>query len=148
MRRPTAGVSRLWLSAINRVLAGGITVGTRSGEVEDATERELARFQARIDAVFACGFYPEHPARKPNPGMLLAAAQMLNLDLARSWIIGDHSSDMGAGSNAGLRGGLHVLTGHGMGQREAAIRLGREGFEVRLGDSIADAGPIIEALAG
>lgn len=116
-------------------------------EVEGAAERELARFGARIDAVFACGFYPEHPARKPNPGMLLAAAQMLNLDLAQSWIIGDHSSDIEAGANAGLRGGLHLLTGHGTGQREAAIRLGREGFEVRLGDSIADARPIIEDLS-
>jgi D-glycero-D-manno-heptose 1,7-bisphosphate phosphatase len=116
------------------------------GAVEDATERELAKFGAMIDAVFACPFYPDHPARKPAPGMLLAAAQLLNMDLGRSWIVGDHSSDMEAGLNAGLRGGLHVLTGHGVREREAAIRHRRGEFEVRVGDSIADARAIIETL--
>jgi len=115
--------------------------------VEEAVKRELERFDAKLNAVFACGFYPEHPARKPNPGMLLAAAQMLNLDLARSWIVGDHSSDMEAGSNAGLAGGLHLLTGHGLAQRDAAIRQRREGFELTLGESIVDAAPIVEDLS-
>jgi D-glycero-D-manno-heptose 1,7-bisphosphate phosphatase len=116
--------------------------------VQDSTERELARFGAALDAVLACPFYPEHPARKPQPGMLLAAARILNLDLARSWIVGDHASDMEAGYNAGLRGGLHVLTGHGSGQREAAVQVidqqRRGAFDLRLGDSIADARPIVE----
>jgi len=115
--------------------------------VEEAVKRELARFDAKLNAVFACGFYPDHPARKPNPGMLLAAAQMLNLDLARSWIVGDHASDLEAGINAGLVGGLHLLTGHGAGQREAAIRQRREGFELRLGESIVDAAAIVEDLS-
>lgn len=115
--------------------------------VEEEIAQQLARCDARIDAAFACGFYPEHPGRKPNPGMLLAAARMLNLDLARSWIVGDHASDIEAGANAGLRGGLHLLTGHGAGQREAAIRQRRDGFEVRPGESIADAAAIIEELS-
>ncbi|HWE50081.1 MAG TPA: HAD-IIIA family hydrolase [Bryobacteraceae bacterium] len=113
--------------------------------VEAAMEDELARLNARIDAVLACPFYPEHPARKPQPGMLLAAAPALNLDLAGSWIVGDHASDMEAGLNAGLRGGLHVLTGHGAGQRERAILQRRVNFDLRLGDTIADARPIVES---
>jgi D-glycero-D-manno-heptose 1,7-bisphosphate phosphatase len=116
--------------------------------VQEAVERELARFGAGLDAVLACPFYPEHPARKPQPGMLLAAARMLNLDLAASWIVGDHARDMEAGYNAGLRGGLHVLTGHGAGQREAALGVIDQqlwtGFDLRLGNSILDAMPIIE----
>ena len=102
--------------------------------VEEAVARELARFNAKLDAVFACGFYPEHPARKPSPGMLLAAAQMLHLDLHRSWIVGDHSNDMEAGFNAGLAGGLHLLTGHGTAQRDAAIR--HEGPDLKFGWAI------------
>ena len=41
--------------------------------------------------------------RKPRPGMLLQAAQTLNIDLARSWMVGDRSSDVTAGHAAGCR---------------------------------------------
>lgn len=44
----------------------------------------------------------DHPWRKPLPGMLLAAARELNLDLARSWLVGDKERDVGAGIAAGL----------------------------------------------
>ena len=44
-----------------------------------------------------------HPWRKPGPGMLLAAARELGLDLVQSWIIGDKERDCEAGLAAGLR---------------------------------------------
>jgi len=44
-----------------------------------------------------------HPTRKPNPGMLLAAAEKHNIDLSKSWMIGDKMSDVDAGLNAGCR---------------------------------------------
>jgi len=44
--------------------------------------------------------------------MLQSAAQLHNLDLARSWMVGDTISDMGAGKNAGCRTIL-VETGYG-----------------------------------
>ncbi len=42
-------------------------------------------------------------ARKPGDGMLRAAAADLGLDLARSWMVGDHLSDVAAGLAAGCR---------------------------------------------
>ncbi len=110
----------------------------------------LDRRGARIDAVFACphhadgvGRYrhPSHPARKPNPGMLLRAAEGLGLDLAASWIVGDRASDLGAGRRAGLAGGLHVITGHGArpGERDRARAEAGESFRILLADSLADA---------
>jgi D-glycero-D-manno-heptose 1,7-bisphosphate phosphatase len=39
--------------------------------------------------------------RKPKPGMLLSAAQQLDLDLPRSFMVGDRASDMAAGEAAG-----------------------------------------------
>lgn len=42
-------------------------------------------------------------ARKPGDGMLRAAAADLGLDLARSWMVGDHLSDAAAGLAAGCR---------------------------------------------
>ncbi|MBL0125316.1 MAG: HAD hydrolase-like protein [Betaproteobacteria bacterium] len=48
--------------------------------------------------------------RKPNPGMLQAAAEMLNGDLPSSLIIGDNAADLQAGKRSGLRQGFAVLT--------------------------------------
>ncbi len=47
-----------------------------------------------------------HPMRKPNPGMLLEAARWHNLDLKRSWMIGDRMTDVEAGHRAGCRSAL------------------------------------------
>ena len=44
--------------------------------------------------------------RKPKPGMLLAAAEKYNLDLAESWMIGDSGRDVQAGQAAGCRTAL------------------------------------------
>ncbi len=60
---------------------------------------------------YYCPFHPkglvpfftgEHPWRKPQAGMIHAAASELALDLARSWLIGDASRDIEAGIAAGL----------------------------------------------
>jgi D-glycero-D-manno-heptose 1,7-bisphosphate phosphatase len=46
--------------------------------------------------------------RKPRPGLLLRAAQDLNIDLKQSWMIGDKESDVGCGLSAGLKGTVQV----------------------------------------
>ena len=123
-------------------------------EVEGEIARLLALHDAHIDATYACPFHstgkepylhPAHPARKPQPGMLLEAARGLNLDLSRSWIVGDHASDMLAGLNAGLAGGIHVLTGHGPEERPKLPS--PIGLDLRLGNSIRDATPLVATLA-
>jgi len=117
-------------------------------ETQDAVVALLAESGAALDAVLACPHHAEaeppyrharHPCRKPEPGMLLKAAESLNLDLHRSWIVGDRASDLEAGRAAGLSGGLHVLTGHGREDRFEAEGLATSGFPVRLADSIAAA---------
>lgn len=45
----------------------------------------------------------EKSFRKPAPGMLLAAQEILNLDLQNSLLIGDRESDIEAGFNANIR---------------------------------------------
>lgn len=69
---------------------------------------------ARIDAVYACPFHadavveryrhPDHPDRKPNPGMILRAVAEHGIDPARSILIGDRDSDMEAARRAGVEG--------------------------------------------
>lgn len=53
----------------------------------------------------------EHPWRKPQPGMLLAAAEEHGLDLPSSWMIGDAARDVEAGINAGLPAGQCLRCG-------------------------------------
>ncbi|MBU3665156.1 MAG: HAD family hydrolase [Chthoniobacterales bacterium] len=59
---------------------------------------------------------PDRPSdrRKPSPAMIIEAAREHALDLSRSWMVGDKTSDIDCGQNAGLRTVL-VETGHGRG---------------------------------
>ncbi|MDP6806083.1 MAG: HAD family hydrolase [Rhodospirillales bacterium] len=122
-------------------------------KVQDEIFESLAGAGATLDAVYACPHHPRgkapfdcanHPARKPNPGMLVRAEEALRLDLAASWIVGDRAIDMEAGRRAGLRGGTHVLTGHGTkdGEREAALACAGSSFRVLDAASIADAATV------
>lgn len=77
---------------------------------------QLMGLGARIDAFFFCPHHPDFTGscdcRKPAPGMLRAAAQQYEIDLQRSWMIGDAAGDLGAGNAAGCRTIL-VRTGYG-----------------------------------
>lgn len=110
-------------------------------------EADLAARGARLDMVLACAYapagpgayvHPDHPDRKPNPGMLLRARDRLGIDLGASWLVGDRASDVAAARAAGLAGALHVATGHGARDREraAACRLAEAGFEVRTAQDL------------
>jgi D-glycero-D-manno-heptose 1,7-bisphosphate phosphatase len=79
-------------------------------------EELFAREGARVDGWYFCPHHPAHglncECRKPKPGMLQTAALEMNLDLSRSWLIGDNLTDCEAGAAAGCRTIL-VRTGHG-----------------------------------
>jgi histidinol-phosphate phosphatase family protein len=136
--------------AISRARAAGyacIVVSNQSGvgrgmlteadmhRVQREVERQLDHLGAQLDAAYFCTFAPpkdadnalnrrsriDHPDRKPAPGMLLRAAQEHGVDLAASWMIGDMESDILAGKAAGVRGTIHVLTGHGASQPAASL---------------------------
>jgi len=92
--------------------------------------REMLRAEgASLDGIYFC---PHHPTegrerylttcdcRKPAPGLLLQAAADLNLDLARSYMVGDTLKDIEAGARAGAQGVL-VRTGYGSESAAALI---------------------------
>lgn len=113
--------------------------------VQRHIEAALAHDGAHLDAAFACPYHaeakppydvPDHPDRKPNPGMLLRAASDLGLDLGASWIVGDTAADIRAGVAAGVAGGVHVLTGHGERERAAVEAIEHAGFELHYADDL------------
>jgi D-glycero-D-manno-heptose 1,7-bisphosphate phosphatase len=88
-------------------------------QVHSHMQALLARAGARVDAIYACLHAPDAgcSCRKPQPGLLLKAAQELNLDLRRSYLVGDRYKDLDTAANAGVQGIL-VLTGYGRGEYE------------------------------
>ena len=121
-------------------------------EVQTAITAALAASGACLDGIFACPhhqqgrspyLHPNHPSRKPNPGMLLSAAWLMQLDLARSWIIGDNLIDILAGKAGGLVGSMLVKTGHGACHTDAVQRLADDRFIVHIADSLADAPSVL-----
>ena len=74
---------------------------------------------AHVDAIYACLHGPDDgcACRKPKTGLIEQAARELNLDLTRSYLVGDRYKDMETAHNAGVKGVL-VLTGYGRGEYE------------------------------
>ncbi len=76
--------------------------------------QRLKRAGAVVDGVFYCPHHPDAQCacRKPAPGMIKEAQKRFNLDLKRSFCIGDKLTDVEFGKNAGLSAIL-LLTGYG-----------------------------------
>jgi D-glycero-D-manno-heptose 1,7-bisphosphate phosphatase len=94
----------------------GIGRGYFSENDYRAVETEFLRQlgDGLIDATYYCPDPPgtNSPRRKPAPGMIFEAERDHCLDLAQSYFIGDKTSDIACGRNAGVRTVL-VQTGYG-----------------------------------
>ncbi len=93
-------------------------------EVHKKLIEKVEQAGAHIDGIYYC---PHHPregkppyrldceCRKPKTGMIQKAKDALNIDINRSFIIGDRYKDVEFGYKAGLRP-VMVLTGYGRGE--------------------------------
>ena len=105
-------------------VARGLFTEAFVAEVHRAMSEILGCRGARIDRFYYCPHHPEGMGpyrqtcrcRKPEPGMLLRAAADLDLDLGRSYLVGDTPKDLEAARRAAVKGIL-VRTGYG---RESA----------------------------
>jgi D-glycero-D-manno-heptose 1,7-bisphosphate phosphatase len=91
-------------------------------------EKELARDGVRFDKIYYAPEAPEHPSRgrKPSPQFLFDARDESQVDLSRSYMIGDKFIDVECGWNAGVKKSLLVRTGYGTKlERDAPEKLSR-----------------------
>lgn len=102
-------------------VARGIVTEKVLGEIHKRLEQLLAEKKAFLDRIYYCPYHPdgvvakyrkESDFRKPNPGMLLRAAEEMDIDLGQSWCVGNSISDMEAGSRAGCKTILIDLPSH------------------------------------
>ena len=107
-------------------VARGYFPETLVQEINDYMRSLLEREGAFVDAIYYC---PHHPSasvpayrmicqcRKPSTGLIRLACDHHDIDMDRSFVVGDRLTDIEMARNAGLRGVL-VKTGYGMGEIE------------------------------
>lgn len=101
------------------VIARGEVTYEELNEIHNKMETLLGKQGAYLDAIYYCPHHPDSgfdgevkelkfdcDCRKPKPGLLLKAAEELNIDLSKSWMIGDSKNDIMAGKNAGCKTAL------------------------------------------
>ncbi len=106
-------------SAVGRGIMSLETAVQLNNRILERVRRE----NGRIDASYLCPAKPgtNDPCRKPQPGMLLQAAQEHNLDLSQSYMIGDALTDIQAGQAAGVKQAILLLTGRGQAQADLPL---------------------------
>jgi len=104
-----------WLTVMvtnQSAIARGLCTCEQVEELHRRLRRFIERRGARIDAIYYCPFFSgggverysrEDACRKPAPGMLLRAAAELDIDMAKSFMVGDEEKDIEAGKRAGCR---------------------------------------------
>lgn len=104
------------------VIARGEVSWDELNEIHRKMATLLGRYGAYIDGIYICphhpdkGFQGERPeykivcdCRKPKPGLFLRAAEVFNIDLSQSYMIGDDDRDVEAGNNAGVKRSIKVV---------------------------------------
>lgn len=121
--------------------------------VNTALSRMLARDGIRIESFHYCphlveGIVPGYArvcdCRKPKPGLIFKAAEEGDIDLSRSYAVGDSARDLEAGRAAGLRTVL-VMTGFAKG---AVEEVKEKGLADHIAGDLADAARWIVKDAG
>jgi D-glycero-D-manno-heptose 1,7-bisphosphate phosphatase len=103
---------KLVLVTNQSAVARGIVTEKTLRNIHTRLEHLLAENNAFLDAIYYCPYHPdgvvakyrkESDCRKPNPGMLLTAADEMDIDLSQSWMIGNGAHDVEAGVRAGCK---------------------------------------------
>ncbi len=117
--RSTAGAVKLFKDSGFLVIVvtnqSGIGRGVYSEAAMHAIHDEIQlRLGDAIDGFYFCPHLPTEGClcRKPGAGMIEAAQRDFNIDMEKSWLVGDKRIDIEAGQGVRLRSAL-VLTGYG-----------------------------------
>jgi D-glycero-D-manno-heptose 1,7-bisphosphate phosphatase len=93
-------------------VARGIVSEVVLKKIHERLQKLLAHEGAGIEGIYYCPYHPdgviekyrtESENRKPNPGMILAAAKEMDINLDQSWVIGNSYRDIAAGQRAGCK---------------------------------------------
>lgn len=129
-------------------IARGLITDVQVKAVNQKIISILLSHNITVDGVYYCPAHPdfsnseECKCRKPSPKMILDAAATFNIELSKSYLIGDSVSDIEAGINAGVR---TILVKTGNGAESIYILQNQNKFPSFVADNIIDAGNFIES---
>ncbi len=107
----------------------------------------LAADGVAIDAFYYCPYHPDFSSpekcgcRKPSPEMVLQAAEENDIDLEKSYFVGDAVSDIECGANAGLK---TVLVKTGYGEESFSVLQKQNKFPTFVASNILEVSKIIQ----
>ncbi len=109
---------RLFIVTHQAGVARGILSADDVARVNDYVVEELRKHGVVISRVYCCPHDRKEGCVcvKPKPYFLQQAAHSFNVDMAGSFVVGDHPHDVAFAENAGAAG-VYVLTGHGVRHR-------------------------------
>ncbi|MFC2051585.1 D-glycero-beta-D-manno-heptose 1,7-bisphosphate 7-phosphatase [Chloroflexota bacterium] len=86
-------------------IARGYFTEETLAKIHEKMERELAKEGSWVDGIYYCPHHPDDKCdcRKPNPELLLQAAKDFDIDLKRSFVVGDLQADIELGRVAGCK---------------------------------------------
>ncbi|MFO1487178.1 MAG: HAD family hydrolase [Verrucomicrobiota bacterium] len=126
LRRLTEAGFRLFIVSNQSGVGRGYFTLADVDRVNAHLSQELAREGVRFEKIYIAPEAPDQPShgRKPSPQFLFDARDEFQLDLARSYMVGDKLIDLECGWNAGVRKSFLVRTGYGAKvERESAGQL-------------------------
>ena len=145
IRRINRSGRRVVIVSNQPVIARGDCTEAELRAIHNRMETLLGREGAYVDAIYYCphhpdaGFSGERPelkircnCRKPATGLVEQACREMNLDLSRSWLVGDSTVDIMTARSAGVRS---ILVQTGYGGRDARYRVDPDRVAGDLGEA-------------
>jgi D-glycero-D-manno-heptose 1,7-bisphosphate phosphatase len=123
-------------------IARGLISDADVVSVNNELNKKLSDFNVQIDAFYYCPFHPdfnsedECACRKPSPKMIIDAASDFNIDLSKSYMVGDSELDILAGINAGVK---TVLVNRGYGTESFSILKNGNNFPSFVANNLSEA---------
>lgn len=108
-------------------VAKGLVTEDMLQTIDKTLHKGILSGGAHLDGLYYCPHHPEHgfypykqvcECRKPHPGLIKRAHRDLNIDLSKSYMVGDKGTDIEAGQRAGTKT-VFVLTGKGAREKQS-----------------------------
>jgi len=123
-------------------IARGIITEEQVISVNNELNKKLLEFNVQIDAFYYCPFHPDFSSeedclcRKPSPKMILDASNDLNIDLSKSYFVGDTAADIIAGLTVQLK---TILVKTGKGAESISILQNGNNFPSFVAENLTEA---------
>ena len=123
-------------------IARGLMTDKDVNAVNERINNMLSEYKVKIDAFYYCPAHPDYSSeeecgcRKPSPKLLLEAAEEFNVDLQKSYFIGDSVSDVQCGKNAGIK---TILVRTGKGEESFSILQKENNFPTFVANNLLSA---------